>query len=100
MEIINLVISKKLFNYFFPTPRFLKGMEHSTKIDCKCELSGSYFPSVGGNGQHEGVENVAFRAFLRIRNQQRSHVAPEIMLFSPCDVLKQLGYADSPEAIL
>lgn len=33
MEIINLVISKKWFNYFSPTPRFFKAMEQNTKID-------------------------------------------------------------------
>lgn len=38
--------------------------------------------------------------FLGSGTSRGSLVAPEIMLFDPCDVLKQLGYADSPEALL
>lgn len=77
-------------------------MEHNPKIDWKCVpgLPGSCFPFVRGSRQSEGIEKFAIRAFLRIRNQQRSHVAPGVMLFNPCDVLKQLGYAGSPEALL
>lgn len=59
-------------------------MEHSTKIDCKyvC-LDYQTHISLLFEGADRVRELRMFRAFLRIRNQQRSPVAPEMMLFNP-----------------